>query len=243
MSHRMARTCLAKHEDAGKSCRSMPRDASASRATASATSTRSHQRRRSTNSSGVWAPPPRGPSPSIVSGIVEAKWLASLAPPRADARRSGGRGSSRGAVEERRGRLLESIAGQPRSIVAVERHAADLGGTAASTERNASSRSARRSKHQLAGGGHDVDRIARADDSSARRSADRARRGRGAGDRSRGARQRQQRVATPVGRAARVRLRVQSPAPAASRRALRRTITPSSPAGSRSPASKQRQAS
>ena len=33
-------------------------------------------------SSGLWAAPPRGPSPSTVSGIAEAKWLASLAPPR-----------------------------------------------------------------------------------------------------------------------------------------------------------------
>ena len=31
---------------------------------------------------GACAPPPRGPRPSTVSGIVAAKWLASLAPPR-----------------------------------------------------------------------------------------------------------------------------------------------------------------
>ncbi len=34
---------------------------------------------------GVCAPPPRGPSPSTVSGIDAAKWLASLAPPRCTA--------------------------------------------------------------------------------------------------------------------------------------------------------------
>ena len=65
-------------------------------ATASATSARGSSDRRSTNSSGLWACPPRGPSPSIVTGIVAAKWLASLAPPRAP-RRPGGRAPRRRA--------------------------------------------------------------------------------------------------------------------------------------------------
>ena len=51
-------------------------------ATARATSARSRSDVSRTNSVGVWAPPPRGPSPSSVSGIDAAKWLASLAPPR-----------------------------------------------------------------------------------------------------------------------------------------------------------------
>ena len=72
-------------------------------ATASATSARSPQRGASTNSSGVWAPPPRGPSPSTVSGIAGAKWLASLAPPRATPtiRRPS---RALGSLEQRRGR-------------------------------------------------------------------------------------------------------------------------------------------
>ena len=49
---------------------------------ASATSARGRSDVSSTNSFGACAPPPRGPSPSTVSGIDAAKWLASLAPPR-----------------------------------------------------------------------------------------------------------------------------------------------------------------
>src|SRR4051794_41198876 len=48
--------------------------------TASATSARGASEAASTNSSGLCALPPRGPRPSTVSGIVDAKWLASLAP-------------------------------------------------------------------------------------------------------------------------------------------------------------------
>src|SRR5450755_133006 len=57
--------------------------ASVCNASTSATSARCASDLVSTNSSGVWAPPPRGPRPSIVVGIAPAKWLASLAPPRA----------------------------------------------------------------------------------------------------------------------------------------------------------------
>ena len=50
--------------------------------TASATSARGRMEALSTYSCGACAPPPRGPRPSMVTGIVAAKWLASLAPPR-----------------------------------------------------------------------------------------------------------------------------------------------------------------
>ena len=40
------------------------------------------QRRREHELLGLWAAPPRGPSPSTVSAMLGAKWLASLAPPR-----------------------------------------------------------------------------------------------------------------------------------------------------------------
>jgi len=58
---------------------------SACQAIASATSARSVRDRSQTNSSGVWAPAPSGPSPSIVNGIEAAKCDASLAPPREQA--------------------------------------------------------------------------------------------------------------------------------------------------------------
>src|ERR671932_630697 len=51
-------------------------------AIASATSARGRRPDPRTYSCGACAPPPSGPSPSTVSGIEGAKWLASLAPPR-----------------------------------------------------------------------------------------------------------------------------------------------------------------
>ena len=92
---------------------------------ASATATRSASEARCTNSSGVCAPPPRGPSPSIVSGIVAAKWLASLAPPRA--RGTIGRPSScSGGRKQRRGRRLR-VHRRPDALHhRLERDAADL---------------------------------------------------------------------------------------------------------------------
>ena len=53
--------------------------------TARATSARLRKAAALTHSLGVWAPPPRGPSPSSVSGTAWAMWLASLAPPRSEA--------------------------------------------------------------------------------------------------------------------------------------------------------------
>src|SRR3954469_20259232 len=55
---------------------------SAAAATASATSARGASEARRTYSCGACAPPPRGPRPSIVTGMAEAKCAASLAPPR-----------------------------------------------------------------------------------------------------------------------------------------------------------------
>src|SRR3954453_22865268 len=74
----------------------MPRIAAAS---ARATSARGRQEPRRTYSCGAWAPPPRGPRPSTVTGISAAKWLASLAPPRPAAAigfSGGGRGGPGG---------------------------------------------------------------------------------------------------------------------------------------------------
>ena len=126
------------HEDAGKSC-------SASTATASATSARCISEGAKTNSSGVWAPPPRGPSPSIVSGIVAAKWLASLAPPRLTPaigrpRRSQARSMSPAVAAAR---VHPAATGAPSSRSSATPPIS--GGIAASTESNASSRSARMS--------------------------------------------------------------------------------------------------
>ena len=55
---------------------------SAALASASATAARDSSESATMYSSGLWAAPPRGPSPSTVSAIEAAKWLASLAPPR-----------------------------------------------------------------------------------------------------------------------------------------------------------------
>src|SRR5262249_31956042 len=71
---------LAQRAGAGRAwAASKPADQSSStaRATASARAIRSAIEPAWMNSSGVWAPPPRGPSPSSVRGIAEAKWLAS----------------------------------------------------------------------------------------------------------------------------------------------------------------------
>ena len=82
--------------------------------TASATSARGCSDASRTNSSGLWALPPRGPRPSTVTGIVAAKWLASLAPPRRGRRDRPAERAPR-ALEQRRGRARsECMPGQRR---------------------------------------------------------------------------------------------------------------------------------
>ena len=75
-----------------------------SAASASATSARSRSDGASTNSSGVCAPPPRGPRPSTVSGIVRRE-VARVAGAAARARRrSGARAARRRRSSSARGR-------------------------------------------------------------------------------------------------------------------------------------------
>ncbi len=102
-------------------------------------------RLRSTNSSGVCAPPPRGPRPSTVSAIDSAKWLASLAPPRGTPTIGRPRRLAASAIS---GAVAasESIPGQRRSMCARSETPSSSGATDPSTASNASRRLARRSK-------------------------------------------------------------------------------------------------
>src|SRR3954452_24453799 len=94
---------------------------------------------RSTYSSGLWAPPPRGPRPSIVSGTCAAMWLGTGAPPRFGARRrrphrpaalgpAGRAAEQRRWLLERLPRLLAGVHPGPLADqLGLERHAADVG--------------------------------------------------------------------------------------------------------------------
>ncbi len=195
-----------------------------------------------TNSSGVWAPPPRGPSPSTVSAIVPAKWLASLAPPRGTPAIRRPR-RSRGGADQRRGRGLGVHPGPPALHPRLERDPVELApGPRRAPRRTppAAARADRRSAPRPAGTTLNAspERITVGTALSCSAPA---------GSCSAATiwavlGKRQQRVAAIVGGAARVRRapggeHLQRPA------ALRRTTTPSSPSGVRSPASKHRQAS
>ena len=98
----------------------------AARITASATSARGCSDASSTNSSGLCALPPRGPSPSTVIGIVAAKWLASDAPPRAAAATRRPSALAR-ALEQRRRGLLGVHARPAPDQLRLQARAADLG--------------------------------------------------------------------------------------------------------------------
>ena len=215
---------------------------SASTATASATSARSTSDGASTNSSGVWAPPPRGPSPSIVSGIVEAKWLASLAPPRPTPaigrpRRSEARSSSPAVWPDRVHPRPPAL--HPR----LERHAADLRRDRGEHRRRTprAGRRACRARGRRLPERRSAPR--RSGSASARRSADRSRPGRDARRaaaplaRAPAARCGPDRERCPNGRPARRQRAAACPRPCDGRRRppRRRRV--------RSPASKHRQAS
>ena len=148
-------------------------------ATASATSARVRSESRSTNSSGVWAPPPRGPSPSTVTGIVPAKWLASLAPPRAAATigRPSRRPPAPAARRPRRGSPSPASAARRRTPARRRRARPE---PASTTGSNASRRVGAHVEHELAGRRHDVERVAAAQDRRHDAEALRARRDRGA---------------------------------------------------------------
>ena len=105
--------------------------ASAASAIASATSARERSDDRARTRPGVCAPPPRGPSPSTVSGIVRAKWLASLAPPRPAAVMR--RPSRSPAARQQPARWPARVHPRPQPQQRARAHAADLAGTASST--------------------------------------------------------------------------------------------------------------
>ena len=114
--------------------------------TASAISARGRTEATETNSSGWWAWPPRGPRPSTVRSIVAARWLASLAPPRAPARSGRPRSAAAGAIRRSPTAARESIPGQRRTSSASRSTPSIAGGTTPATPSSASSRSPRRSQ-------------------------------------------------------------------------------------------------
>ena len=124
---------------------------------ASATSARHPSAWRSANSPGVWAPPPRGPSPSIVSGIEAAKWLASEAPPR---------GTPTIGLPRAPRRTLQHRCGRrdrihPGPLPAHPRVQLDLVELRRNTREHRRERLQPLGAHvadQLAGGGHDIER-------------------------------------------------------------------------------------
>ena len=215
----------------------------AASASASATSVRSRSDGLKTYSDGVWAPSPRGPSPSTVSGMPAAKWLASLAPPRE-------RGHDRPAQPlcrapqqplgrpfgvHRRPEPLKTASSVTSPMLRRHRREHRLERAARSLGTHV--------EHELAGGRHDVDRVTggmivgttvrRSGPSGSSRPATLERR----------LGERQQRVRAEVRRAIPSALSGRWRGLGACSRALRRTTTPSSPSSERSPASKHRQAS
>ena len=173
--------------------------------TASATSARGCSDASSTNSSGLCALPPRGPSPSTVIGTVAAKWLAS-------------RRAAAGGGDDRRpsAALARSSSGAVARLGVHARPAADQlrlearrrrarRGCASSTSSIASSSSARRSQNSSPWPGTTLnaspERMHGRDGGQVRRAVGVVARG----DRLGGRGEREQRVAAAVGRRARVR--------------------------------------
>ena len=177
---------------------------SAAAAVASATSARLASDGASTNSPGLCAFPPRGPSPSTVSGITEARWLASLAPPRrtpVTARPSAALArSSSGTVAASRVHPRP----QPHQL-GVQRDAADLGGDRLGHALDRGVVVGAQVADELAAAGDDVERVAGVQDGRHGGEPVGAVRRVARGDRLGGGGEREQRVAAAVGRRARVR--------------------------------------
>ncbi len=160
--------------------------------------------RRGRTRRGCALPPPRGPRPSTVSGIVAAKWLASLAPPRWAAMTgrpsSSPARSSSGAVAAR-----ASIPGHSRARRSVSVAPPTSAGTAPSTRGEGVEAIGAHVGDQPPGGGDDVERVAAAHDGRDGGQAIGAARVVLGGDGLGGGREREQRVEALVGRRARVR--------------------------------------
>ena len=153
---------------------------------------------------GAWAPPPRGPRPSTVTGIDAAKWLASLAPPRPAATTLRPSASpvaaSSPAVASR-----ESMPGQTRSISVSIRAPPSSAGHAGEDGVERPVVVGPQVADELALAGHDVEGVARAHDRRDGRQPVVARGSVVRGDELRRLREREQRVDAAVGRP-RVRL-------------------------------------
>ena len=213
---------------------------------ASATSARGRSDDASTNSCGACAPPPRGPRPSTVSGIVGGEVARVARPAAAARRRSGGRAPRSAPLAAAAPVAVARV--HPRPLAherRVQARAADL---VRHRRRGRASKASRRvGAHvadELAAVGHDVERVARADDGRHDGEARRARAGSWRAATAWAAPARASSALMPsCGRRARVRgaaVRVHlERCPAA----LRLHDDRSSPSSARWPASKHRQAS
>ena len=216
--------------------------------TASATSARGCSDASSTNSSGLCALPPRGPSPSTVIGIVAAKWLASDAPPRAAAATRRPSALARALEQRRRGHL--GVHARPAADqLRLQVRAADLGRDVLEHGLDRVQLVRAQVAEQLARAGDDVERVAGAQHGRHGGQPRRAGRVVAGGDGLGGGGEREQRVAAAVGRRAGVRAaavarrRGSSPPPCAARRRPRRRPSsrrPRSTGRRRSPRSARR---
>jgi hypothetical protein len=171
-----------------------------------------------------------------------ARWLASLAPPRAPAC-SGRPSSSPARATTGAAASWASIPGHLRRQVGVEGRAAVLGGDRGDDRVEGVGVRRAQVGEQLAGGRHDVERVARAQDRRHRGEADRVRPGSACAAIARAASASASRALAPFSGAEPecdsrpVAVTLTVPAP------LRRTTTASSPSGPSWPASKHRHAS
>ena len=138
--------------------------ASAPAITASATSARGCSEASSTNSSGLCALPPRGPRPSTVTGIVAAKWLASLAPPRARGHDRAPERRARAREQPARSPSSECMPGQRRISSASSRTPVVLGRDRVEHRLDRVELVGAQVAEELAAAGHDVERVAGAQD-------------------------------------------------------------------------------
>ena len=195
---------------------------------ASATSARGCSDASSTNSSGLCALPPRGPRPSTVTGIAAAKWLASLAPPRAAGDDRAAERGARAREQRRASRSSACIPGQRRISSASSRTPSSSAGIALEHGLDRVQVVGAHVAEQLAVAGDDVERVAGAQhgrDGGQVRRARRvvaARRRPGRRRRARAARCGRGRAPSPSARCGRAPVTWIVPA------ALRRTTTPSS---------------
>ena len=139
-----------------------------------------------------------------MTGIAAAKWLASLAPPR-ETPRTGRPSAALARSSTGATAASECIPGQRRISSRVERDAADVGRDRGEHRLDRVELVGAAVAEQLAGAGHDVERVARADDRRHGREAVRAGRVVAGGDGLRGRREREQRVAAAVRRRAGMR--------------------------------------